>query len=164
MKPWHLGNTTVRSPFRLREGLVALSTSSLQGNLRGSAQDIAFRNLLGEHGIVALGSDNEQQASFTTTRPCVPGFLRITWARHLSNTLLMATELETKLLQLESVRNAIAAIEAHGQSYQIMDGGAQRMLTRANLRELYAREDRLEKQVARLMRGGVGVTYGVNCR
>ncbi len=58
MKPWHLGNTTVRSPFRLREGLVALSTSSLQGNLRGSAQDIAFRNLLGEHGIVALGSDN----------------------------------------------------------------------------------------------------------
>ena len=57
----------------------------------------------------------------------------------------MASELETKLLQLESVRNAIAAIEAHGQSYQIMDGGAQRMLTRANLRELYAREDRLEK-------------------
>lgn len=57
MKPWHLGNTTVRSPFRLREGLVALSTSSLQGDLRGSAQDIAFRNLLGEHGIVALGSD-----------------------------------------------------------------------------------------------------------
>ena len=40
MKPWHLGNTTVRSPFRLREGLVALSTSSLQGNLRGSAQDM----------------------------------------------------------------------------------------------------------------------------
>lgn len=58
MKPWHLGNTTVRSPFRLREGLVALSTSSLQGNLRGSTQDIVFRNLLGEHGIVALGSDN----------------------------------------------------------------------------------------------------------
>ena len=55
MKPWHLGNTTVRSPFRLREGLVALSTSSLQGNLRG--QDIAFRVLLGEHGIVSLGED-----------------------------------------------------------------------------------------------------------
>ena len=55
MKPWHLGNTTVRSPFRLREGLVALSTSPLQGNLRG--QDIAFRTLLGEHGIVSLGED-----------------------------------------------------------------------------------------------------------
>ena len=57
MRPWHLGNTTVRSPFRLREGLVALSTSALQGNLRGQTQEIAFRRLLGEHGIVALGDD-----------------------------------------------------------------------------------------------------------
>ncbi len=58
MRPWHLGNTTVRSPFRLRDGLVALSTSSLQGNLRGQVQEIALRNLLGEHGIVALGEDD----------------------------------------------------------------------------------------------------------
>lgn len=57
MRPWHLGNTTVRSPFRLRDGLVALSTSSLQGNLRGQEQEIAFRRLLGEHGIVELGND-----------------------------------------------------------------------------------------------------------
>lgn len=57
MKPWLLGNTTVRSPFRLRDGLLALSRSSLQGNLRGREQEIAFRNLLGEHGIVELGSD-----------------------------------------------------------------------------------------------------------
>ncbi len=57
MKPWHLGNTTVRSPFRLRDGLVALSTSSLQGNLRGQEQEIALRRLLGEHGIVELGDD-----------------------------------------------------------------------------------------------------------
>lgn len=57
MKPWHLGNTTVRSPFRLREGLVALSTSPLQGNLRGREQEIALRRLLGERGIVELGDD-----------------------------------------------------------------------------------------------------------
>jgi|GEM_PF-3352115 len=57
MRPWHLGNTTVRSPFRLRDGLVALSTSSLQGNLRGQDQEIALRRLLGEHGIVELGDD-----------------------------------------------------------------------------------------------------------
>lgn len=58
MRPWHLGNTTVRSPFRLRDGLVALSTSSLQGNLRGRTQEIAFRQLLGAHGIVTLGEDD----------------------------------------------------------------------------------------------------------
>lgn len=58
MRPWHLGNTTVRSPFRLRDGLVALSTSSLQGNLRGESQERAFRRLLGEKGIVELGDDD----------------------------------------------------------------------------------------------------------
>lgn len=58
MRPWHLGNTTVRSPFRLRDGLVALSASSLQGNLRGEEQERAFRCLLGEHGIVELGDDD----------------------------------------------------------------------------------------------------------
>lgn len=57
MRPWLLGNTTVRSPFRLRDGLVALATSPLQGNLRGKDQEIAFRHLLGEHGIVELGDD-----------------------------------------------------------------------------------------------------------
>src|SRR5580698_8172485 len=57
MRPWHLGNTTVRSPFRLKDGLIALSTSPLQGNLRGQNQDIALRNLLGEYGIVDLGKD-----------------------------------------------------------------------------------------------------------
>jgi AlwI restriction endonuclease len=58
MRPWHLGNTTVRSPFRLRDGLVALSTSSLQGNLRGQEQEIALRRILGEHGIVELRDDD----------------------------------------------------------------------------------------------------------
>lgn len=58
MRPWHLGNTTVRSPFRLRDGLVALSTSSLQGNLRGEEQERTFRRLLGERGIVELGNDD----------------------------------------------------------------------------------------------------------
>lgn len=57
MKPWILGNTTVRSPFRLRDGLVALSASSLQGNLRGKEQERAFRKLLGDSGIVELGDD-----------------------------------------------------------------------------------------------------------
>lgn len=57
MRPWQLGNTTVRSPFRLRDGLVALTQSSLQGNLHGEAQEVAFRKLLGEHEIVSLGED-----------------------------------------------------------------------------------------------------------
>lgn len=34
-----------------------MSTSPLQGNLRGREQEIALRRLLGEHGIVELGDD-----------------------------------------------------------------------------------------------------------
>ncbi|NCB39032.1 MAG: AlwI family type II restriction endonuclease [Erysipelotrichia bacterium] len=58
MKAWHFGNTTVRSPFRLRDGLVALASSQLQGNLHGREQEIAFRRLLGECGVVELGDDD----------------------------------------------------------------------------------------------------------
>lgn len=58
MRPWCLENPTVRSPFRLRDGLIALSKSSLQGQLRGREQEVAFRNLLGELGVVTLGSDS----------------------------------------------------------------------------------------------------------
>ena len=57
MPLWYIGNTSVRSAFRLRDGLIALSQSNLQGQLRGRDGDRAFRRLLGEAGIVSLGQD-----------------------------------------------------------------------------------------------------------
>lgn len=54
---WQLGNTSVRSALRIRDGLVAYSQSSIQGDIRGAEGDIRFRNLLGECGIVSLGED-----------------------------------------------------------------------------------------------------------
>lgn len=73
----------------------------------------------------------------------------------------MPTLLETKQQQLEEVRAAITKILTHGQSYQIMDGSAQRLLTRANLKTLQDMERKLELDVARLERGGIGVNYGM---
>jgi hypothetical protein len=58
IRPWYFGNTTVRSPFRLRDGLLLISSSSLQGNLHGTEQEIAFCNLLGKAGIVNLKGDD----------------------------------------------------------------------------------------------------------
>jgi hypothetical protein len=72
----------------------------------------------------------------------------------------MPTPLETKTQQLEEVRAAISAVLTRGQSFQVMDGGAQRMLTRANLKQLQDRERQLELEVSRLQRGGIGVNYG----
>jgi len=58
VRPWYFGNTTVRSPFRLRDGLLLISTSSLQGDLHGTNQEIAFCILLGKAGIVNLKGDD----------------------------------------------------------------------------------------------------------
>lgn len=78
----------------------------------------------------------------------------------------MSSLLETKLAQLVEVQQAISAIVTRGQSYMIMDGGAQRMLTRANLKFLQERETKLEREVAALERieagkGGLVVNYGM---
>ncbi len=54
---WQLGNTSVRSAMRIKDGLTALSASTIQGSIRGVEGDIAFRRLLGECGIVSLGED-----------------------------------------------------------------------------------------------------------
>jgi uncharacterized protein (DUF3084 family) len=77
----------------------------------------------------------------------------------------MPSLLDKKLAQLEEVRAAIHAILTRGQMISIMDGGAQRMLTRANLKALEEREKRLEREVAQLERaaqtgGGLRVTHG----
>lgn len=72
----------------------------------------------------------------------------------------MPTLLETKQQQLTDVRTAINAVLTRGQSYMVMDGGAQRQVTRANLKQLQERERQLEVEVARLERGGIGVNYG----
>lgn len=73
----------------------------------------------------------------------------------------MSTTIEIKQQQLAEVRTAISAVLTRGQSFMVMDGGAQRMLTRANLKQLQERERQLEIEVSRLERGGIGVNYGL---
>lgn len=58
---WQLGNTTVRSAMRIRDGLVALLKSDLQGDIR-KKRDRAFRQLLGDCGVVTLGNDRDESA------------------------------------------------------------------------------------------------------
>lgn len=58
MEFWQLGNTSVRSAMRIKDGLTAYSTSSIQGNIRRGDGDIAFRHLLGQCGVVSLGEDS----------------------------------------------------------------------------------------------------------
>ncbi|MBI5741132.1 MAG: AlwI family type II restriction endonuclease [Nitrospirae bacterium] len=54
MRPWYLGNTTVRSPFRLRDGLIALANSPLGGRIKGRENEIAFAWVLHNSGVVNI--------------------------------------------------------------------------------------------------------------
>jgi len=49
---WHIGNTTVRTPYRLRDALQVLQGSALNGNISGRDQENAFATLLHHEGIL----------------------------------------------------------------------------------------------------------------
>lgn len=60
--PWMLGNTTVRSALRLKDGLAALLASGLVGNL-DRENETAFAWALDEHGVVSLSDETEDVSS-----------------------------------------------------------------------------------------------------
>ena len=49
---WHIANTTVRTPYRLRAVLEALQASRLHGDLLGPVNEQAFADLLHDQGLV----------------------------------------------------------------------------------------------------------------
>lgn len=49
---WHIGNTTVRTPYRLRDALQVLQSSPFNGNMSGQERENAFAALLHHEGIL----------------------------------------------------------------------------------------------------------------
>lgn len=49
---WHIGNTTVRTPYRLKAALAALQGTPLNGNLYGREAESAFAKLLHDTDVV----------------------------------------------------------------------------------------------------------------
>jgi len=49
---WHIGNTTVRTPYRLRDALIVLAHSEYHGNLVGKDRESGFAILLHEKEIL----------------------------------------------------------------------------------------------------------------
>lgn len=54
--PWHFGNTTVRNPMRIRDGLTVLNQPTLNGNLIGNNQESLFAHELHRAGVINLGT------------------------------------------------------------------------------------------------------------
>jgi hypothetical protein len=60
--PWNLGNTTVRSPFRLADGLRVLAQSKFNGDLAGEAAEAGFGELLYEEGYLRSIAEGRTRA------------------------------------------------------------------------------------------------------
>ncbi len=52
IKIWLVGNTGLRNPNRIQEGLFVYANSAFIGNLRGRENELGFMNLLDEKGII----------------------------------------------------------------------------------------------------------------
>ena len=53
---WQIGNTTVRSALRLREGLIALKVSGQEGKIRKKEGEKNMCKLLNEKGVIELNA------------------------------------------------------------------------------------------------------------
>lgn len=61
-RPWHLGNTTVRSPFRLASALRVLSGSRYNGQLADAAAEAGLGRLLFDEGLLRSVSEGKTGA------------------------------------------------------------------------------------------------------
>ena len=68
--PWHFGNTTVRNPKRIRDGLSVLSGSPLNGFLIGKSQEALLAEELHKAGVVEMGLQREYSDMGRKWRSC----------------------------------------------------------------------------------------------
>ncbi|MXZ56773.1 MAG: AlwI family type II restriction endonuclease [Gammaproteobacteria bacterium] len=109
MVVWHIGNTTVRTPYRLRDALQALQHSSLNGNLEGREQENAFASLLHENGILVAPRVRAGEDASDLGRK---------WRSALSQLGLITPNLPSPVTQ-----TAIDGCELSGRAYEITPSG-----------------------------------------
>lgn len=61
-RAWHIANTTIRSPFRLKGGLEALVAAGFEGNMQ-KAQEEKIARALAEAGVVSLAASTNDITS-----------------------------------------------------------------------------------------------------
>ena len=60
---WLVGNTGLRNPNRIQEGLAVFANSSYVGKLHGRDHEIGFMKLLNEKGIIQNESGKDESGS-----------------------------------------------------------------------------------------------------
>jgi hypothetical protein len=116
---WHLGNTTIRTPYRLREALIALNNSALNGNIVGKEREKEFSILLHNANVAEINrlSNGEKDISDfgRKWRSALTklGFITQKFSNHLADNGIDP--------QIETITKAIPGLTGH--PYQITPNG-----------------------------------------
>lgn len=62
IKIWHVGNTGLRNPNRIQEGLAVYAKSAFVGKLHGRDNEIGFMNLLNKKALSRMKAVKMNQA------------------------------------------------------------------------------------------------------
>lgn len=116
--PWHFGNTTVRNPLRIREGLIILKDSSLNGNIIGKTQEKLFADELDRTGVIEIANNQRDYSDMGRKwRSCLSqlGFITHKFKRDLR-----PDEKDPKILE---VIFDIPNSGINGHAYQVTPSG-----------------------------------------
>lgn len=126
VSPWHFGNTTVRNPMRIRDGLTVLNQPTLNGNLIGNNQESLFAHELHKAGVINLGTQ--------------PDFFGRKWRACFSQLGFITHKFKRNLKPGENDPTIVEAIQDHpeliltGLPYQLTPSGL-RMIEAESVQE-----------------------------
>ena len=125
--PWHFGNTTVRNPMRIRDGLAVLKNPTLNGHLIGKEQESLLAYELDKAGVINLGQTD-------------PDFMGRKWRSCFSQLGFITHKFTRNLNPGEKDPIIIEVIKDHpelgltGQPYQLTPSGLRiKLLLRSKL-------------------------------
>lgn len=126
---WHFGNTTVRNPQRIRDGLIVLQKSTLNGNLIGKQQELLFADTLDRAGVVTISNkDRDYSDMGRKWRSCFSqlGFITHKFSRNVNPN---ETDNIIREVQADYEFNSLS-----GKPYEITPSG-QRMINAESLQQ-----------------------------
>ncbi|MEC1716985.1 AlwI family type II restriction endonuclease [Schinkia azotoformans] len=115
---WHFGNTTVRNPQRIREGLLVLQNSGLSGNLIGPIQERLFADALDHAGVVTITNKSRDYSDMGRKwRSC---FSQLGFITHKFSRSVGANEVDGVIRE---VQTEYIFSDLTGRSYEITPSG-----------------------------------------
>lgn len=125
---WHFGNTTVRNPLRIREGLVVLK-NTLNGNIIGKPQERLFADELDRAGVIEIANKQRDYSDMGRKwRSCLSqlGFITHKFKRDLR-----PDEKDPSILEIVAEHPEFGLT---GNAYEITPSG-QRMINAETVQE-----------------------------